>query len=348
MKVLHVVMLAGCLTACEMVAPVFDTTKPLTVTEGQSELQGSSVCCNSLSELPFIDITKDSNEDYKFDRTAPAFSFSTGKSFVRAFRLPLNVDAMSIEIDAAIKDNVFVPTVDFYNSNMVLVKRMVPSEFVYKPARFVQGDVLEGRFMVTNLTAAQDKKIAFMVIYTTDAVMQEKTKIIHPAKLFAMANGTVPPDIPDPLIPHAPTGTVNIKFTMNNPGQNLLSSLDGPLVGESAPTPAVQTNAADKAVVLATPGQATTQTVAAGAVAASTTVAAAAVAAPQAAPATSAVSPSSAAMLPETESLYNQLIQKAVASGDIEKAMTLTNEAERAGSRSAKQTFVNAVKTGQK
>jgi Maltose operon periplasmic protein precursor (MalM). len=340
-------MLASCLTACEMVAPVFDTSKPLTVSEGQSELQGSAACCNSLSELPFIDITKDSNEDYKFDRTAPAFQFSTGKSFVRAFRLPLNVDAMSIEIDAAIKDSVFVPTVDFYNSSMVLIKRMQPAEFVYKPARFVQGDVLEGRFMVTNLTAAEDKKIAFMVIYTTDAVMQDKTKIIHPAKLFAMANGTVPPDIPDPLIPHAPTGTVNIKFTMNNPGQNLLSSLDGPLVGESAPAATVQSNAADKTVVLATPGQATTQTVTVGTVATSTTVAAA-VAAPQAAPATSAVSPSSATMLPETESLYNQLIQKAVASGDIEKAMTLTNEAERAGSRSAKQTFVNAVKSGKK
>jgi Maltose operon periplasmic protein precursor (MalM). len=340
-------MLASCLTACEMVAPVLDTSKPLTVSEGQSELQGSAACCNSLSELPFIDITKDSNEDYKFDRTAPAFQFSTGKSFVRAFRLPLNVDAMSIEIDAAIKDSVFVPTVDFYNSSMVLIKRMQPAEFVYKPARFVQGDVLEGRFMVTNLTAAEDKKIAFMVIYTTDAVMQDKTKIIHPAKLFAMANGTVPPDIPDPLIPHAPTGTVNIKFTMNNPGQNLLSSLDGPLVGESAPAATVQSNAADKTVVLATPGQATTQTVTVGTVATSTTVAAA-VAAPQAAPATSAVSPSSATMLPETESLYNQLIQKAVASGDIEKAMTLTNEAERAGSRSAKQTFVNAVKSGKK
>ena len=104
MRVLHVVMLASCLTACEMVAPVFDTSKPLTVAQGQSELQSSSVCCNSLSELPFIDITKDSNDDYKFDRTASAFQFATGKSFVKAFRLPLNVDAMSIEIGAAIKD----------------------------------------------------------------------------------------------------------------------------------------------------------------------------------------------------------------------------------------------------
>ena len=104
-------------------------------------------------------------------------------------------------------------------------------------------------------------------------------------------------------------------------------------------------NAADKAIVLATPGQATTQTVTAGAAAASTTVAAATMATTQVAPAASSVAVSSATMLPETESLYNQLILKAVSSGDIEKAMTLTNEAERAGSKSAKQTFINAVKT---
>ena len=57
---------------------------------------------------------------------------------------------------------------------------------------------------------------------------------------------------------------------------------------------------------------------------------------------------SSAAMLPETETFYNQQIQKAIASGNIEKAMALTNEAERAGSKTAKQTFVNAVKSMQK
>lgn len=42
----------------------------------------------------------------------------------------------------------------------------------------------------------------------------------------------------------------------------------------------------------------------------------------------SSVTASSAAMLPETETFYNQQIQKAVASGNIEKAMALTNEAE--------------------
>lgn len=52
---------------------------------------------------------------------------------------------------------------------------------------------------------------------------------------------------------------------------------------------------------------------------------------------TSAPAATSAAMLAETETFYNQQIKKAVSSGDIEKAMTLTSEAERAGSKSAKR-----------
>ncbi|MGL4932506.1 MAG: MalM family protein, partial [Aeromonas sp.] len=41
-------------------------------------------------------------------------------------------------------------------------------------------------------------------------------------------------------------------------------------------------------------------------------------------------------------------IEKAVTAGDINKAMTLVNEAERAGSTKAKTVFVEAVKRSQK
>ena len=54
------------------------------------------------------------------------------------------------------------------------------------------------------------------------------------------------------------------------------------------------------------------------------------------------------AMLSETESFYNAQIEKAVKAGDIDKAMQLVNEAERAGSTKAKSVFIDAVKRSQK
>ncbi len=53
-------------------------------------------------------------------------------------------------------------------------------------------------------------------------------------------------------------------------------------------------------------------------------------------------------MLSETEAFYQSQIEKAVKAGDIDKAMKLVNEAERAGSTKAKSVFIDAVKRSQK
>ena len=54
------------------------------------------------------------------------------------------------------------------------------------------------------------------------------------------------------------------------------------------------------------------------------------------------------AMLSETETFYNSQIEKAVKAGDIDKAMQLVSEAERAGSTKAKSVFIDAIKRSQK
>ncbi|MGH1409130.1 MAG: MalM family protein, partial [Aeromonas sp.] len=54
------------------------------------------------------------------------------------------------------------------------------------------------------------------------------------------------------------------------------------------------------------------------------------------------------AMLGETDAFYQSQIEKAVKVGDIDKAMKLVNEAERAGSTKAKSVFIDAVKRSQK
>ena len=79
----------------------------------------------------------------------------------------------------------------------------------------------------------------------------------------------------------------------------------------------------------------------------------------QAKPATTAVAATTAAvaatpstpapaMLSETETFYSSQIEKAVKAGDIDKAMQLVNEAERAGSTKAKSVFIDAIKRSQK
>jgi len=53
---------------------------------------------------------------------------------------------------------------------------------------------------------------------------------------------------------------------------------------------------------------------------------------------------SEATMQPETELFYEEIIRSTVTDGDIDKALKLVEEAERAGSSKARQTFIEAVK----
>jgi maltose operon protein len=48
-------------------------------------------------------------------------------------------------------------------------------------------------------------------------------------------------------------------------------------------------------------------------------------------------------MLSETQAMYDRMIRESVASGDMDRAWRLVQEAERAGSTSARRTFVDAV-----
>jgi maltose operon protein len=48
-------------------------------------------------------------------------------------------------------------------------------------------------------------------------------------------------------------------------------------------------------------------------------------------------------MLGDTQAIYDRMIQDSVAKGDMDRAWRLVQEAERAGSTTARQTFLNAV-----
>jgi maltose operon protein len=48
-------------------------------------------------------------------------------------------------------------------------------------------------------------------------------------------------------------------------------------------------------------------------------------------------------MLNETQAMYDKLIRDAVRSGEMDRAWRLVQEAERAGSSSARKTFTQAV-----
>ena len=178
----------------------------------------------------------------------------------------------------------------------------------------MSADRLQG---VMRLTPALGQQKIYVLVFTTDKDLQQKTTLVDPAKAYAKGTGNAVPDIPDPIARHATDGLVKLKVSTNSAS----SVLVGPLFGSSGPGPVTVGNTA--APAYAAP------------------VAAAPVAAAASAP---APAKPTKPVLNDTEEYFNNAIKQAVKRGDVDKALKLLDEAERLGSTTARSTFISSVK----
>ncbi len=304
-------LLVATLSGCS-IAP-----QPLTVAaEDQAQvanaaLMAATPCCATLAELPYQPLVE-GEQRVIIDQRSASFDFSEGRSYLAAYRLPEQTGDLLIELKSLMGKSVLVPQVLLLDEQYQITRVIKAADFPYQPAKLMDGDRFEGAIYVSRQSLRPER---YMVIYTPHDQLQSGTTILHPAKAFARAHSTVEPNVADPVIPHSAWGELDIHLS----DRGKLTRLDQTFKAEYA----------DK--VAMSQGQQ------AGAVAP--------VAAMSAAPV--AVKPAPA-MLSETESFYQHQIEKAVKAGDIDKAMQLVNEAERAGSTKAKNVFIDAVKRSQK
>ena len=233
----------------------------------------------------------------------------TGK--VVAYSVPANIGELTLTLTSEVnkQTNVFAPNVLILDQNMTPSAYFPSSYFTYQAPGVMSADRLEGEM---RLTPALGQQKLYVLVFTTEKDLQQTTTLLDPAKANAKGTGNAVPDIPDPVAKHTTDGLVKLKVKTNSSS----SVLVGPLFGSSGPAPVTVGNTAAPAY-------------------------AAPVAAPVAAPAPAA---KAEPMLNDTESYFNNGIKQAVAKGDIDKALKLMNEAERLGSKSARSTFIGAVK----
>ena len=232
---------------------------------------------------------------------------------VAAYSVPANIGEITLTLTSEVnkQTNVFAPNVLILDQNMTPSAYFPSSYFTYQAPGVMSADRLEG---VMRLTPALGPQKLYVLVFTTEKDLQQTTTLLDPAKAYAKGAGNAVPDIPDPVAKHPTDGLVKLKVKTNSSS----SVLVGPLFGSSGPAPVTVGNTAAPAY---------------------SAPAAAPVVAPAAAPAAKAEP-----MLDDTETYFNNGIKQAVAKGDIDKALKLMNEAERLGSKSARSTFIGAVK----
>ena len=333
------VVLIGC-SSEPLIAPIEqfkDAFSPAST--ASSALAQTSVCCRNWQELPYTSLNI--GKTYvDIDGKSPVFELNDGKSFIGAYKLPIHSGDIRITAAAQIDKTVYYPRIVMLDSQFRVTRVIGDGLFTYKPAQLLQLDRIETAFTVDRSRVGNPNNETYMVIYSPASELNKTTTILHPAKAFARAHSSVEPEIADPVVSHSAWGLVELEVED-------LSSYAGKenvFVPEYADKMAIA-NGGTYVDVNKKPVVAPNKLVVAP-----TVVAVEQVEMMSKSPSSVNGSTDIAAgtMLAETEAMYNQLIQKAVSSGDIEKAMALASEAERAGSGSAKQTLVNAIKNSQK
>ncbi|MCK2085077.1 transcriptional regulator [Aeromonas sp. 3925] len=309
-------LLAGC--SGSMVVPVQEHASILSnADQAKQALAQTTSCCKAFNEFNYVALPE-GDTLLTLDGKQPSYQFDEGMSYFAAYRLPVNTGNLAITLASQVSKTVLVPKVIMLDAQFKVTRVLGESVFTYQPAHLLDNDRIEGKVFVDRSMPGNPAAETYMVVYAPADKLSGSTTILHPAKAFARANNTVEPAVVDPVIPHSPWGLVQIVVTDMAKAQGIEAVFkpeysDKVAMSQAKPaTTAVAATAATTAAVAATP------------------------------------STPAPAMLSETETFYNSQIEKAVKAGDIDKAMQLVSEAERAGSTKAKSVFIDAVKRSQK
>lgn len=267
-----------------------------------------SIPGQTLHNLSWTPLVPPVTQDITLGSTSQEINQGEISGAVAAFALPADRGSLEVTLASiATGKSVYAPNVLVLDEQMRPAAFFPSDYFTYQKPGIVSSDRLEGTL---KLTPALGQKQIYLLVYTTRQDLTTTTQMVNPAKAFAAGVGNAVPDIPDPIARHTRTGTLSLKVTAEQKTGNVM-------IGQFFPSSASSASPASGPVVVGNT---------------------------QAAAAPAAAAKPDAPMLNDSESYYNNAIKKAVAAGDVDKALKLLDEAERLGSKTARKTFIDSVK----
>ncbi|WP_295387776.1 MalM family protein [uncultured Thiodictyon sp.] len=288
-------------------SPMYTAVSP-SAAMSQEVLNAAPICCKSLSELHFAPLNTTAVTFYPVDAKSQAFDFATGKSLLQAFEIPDDLEHATLTIDAIAGATVFVPTVLILDRDFRVSRAIDSKTFRYTPAGFMEPQRLRGKVYLDRQRGGPLAAEKYLIVFTTDQALSGSTRMMSEAKLYARAQGLDDPGLPDPVAQHAATGV--FRMTVGDLETAASRTQFGRQRRGARRYVAVVPRVGTRASRTARPAAGTT---------------------------------ARPPMLAETQTMYNRMIQDSVELGDMDRAWRLVQEAERAGSASARQAFLTAV-----
>lgn len=165
----------------------------------------------SLNKLTYQPLNEE-NKWIQIGSNNQVFSFETGKSYVTAFSLPTQSQAIHIKLTVPIDFSLFLPSVMILDENFATLQVVPSSKFANASDDLMAGQNLQGEFTIPVNTGSS--RPAYMLIYTTTQDMQSSTKINPDVLQRAMQHDRTT-DVARFLnseVPHAATGRLHLTF----------------------------------------------------------------------------------------------------------------------------------------
>lgn len=274
------------------------------------DTQNTSQVAESYSQIQWIDVEPTKRVNFSIDERNQTYEFAAGMSPIAAFDINTQGKELELEIISHFKKSVFYPNALLLNENNQVLKTFGSEDFEYKHAYGLDGDRLTTEITIQPVGQQRVK----LLVYTTPELVEGESEVLHPVKLDAIARGNYPPDVPNPVIPHAQYGELSIVAKVDS-----AIVVQDPVMVSSTDT--AQQKFKDELATQEKPDLQTTTVIATEL----------------------ATNDISSILSVEQQQFYLSSIENAVKVGMLDKALALLEEAKALNVEGAQQVFIKAV-----
>jgi maltose operon protein len=191
-----------------------------------SQYQEAAVCCGSMDEFAFEALEIGDSKSFDLNGESPAYQFSTGKSYFKAFSLPRAAHPYAVTVTSYMLGDdvdsayIFYPQVITLDEDYRPVRRSDPRGFKLERAGFFETLKETGGLMYKlkqSIPFAEDNRAEkYLVVLTADELLKAQTSLstwrVVPIIIPGVV-GAIPVGTQEVLIPHSPAGRIRVSVT---------------------------------------------------------------------------------------------------------------------------------------
>lgn len=185
-----------------------------------NSLGSARICCESVAQFGYSQLGESEGVSFKLDESSDAFSFPSGKSYFKAFRLPqkalpyrikINSFALGEHIDKA---HVFFPQAALLDDRFAVIRKSAPGDFSLQTV--ASGETWGLPVKIEGYAVVDDPRARYLLVFTTRELMSDaspyETLRVKPVILPGVVTA-IPTHKEKILIPHSPFGLLQLKIT---------------------------------------------------------------------------------------------------------------------------------------